>query len=313
MPPPAPNVHSAVEMLGKAPATIPLHDKPDRDDVMMKALVAASSGDKKSLPSWNGSVETLRGWLRQLSLWKLDNNLPKSRWGLKVLQSLHEGSAPRRIAETIDLTVLTLEAGYSAVLSALMTKYSPFLEASGPAAVENFFYGTERAKNESFATIVAAKEIALQEMEGYFGERLPPRIAGRILLHLLRHAGLSDFQRESMAVKHKRPLDRPEAPVTRVAKTFVTTTEQDAADGELQDEGDEELQSTEDDLSGLESDGQGNFTCMMFDPNYEYDEDEANFVWAYNSAYRDSKGAPSTAKGKAVLQAEDWSWEERQS
>jgi hypothetical protein len=98
---------------------------------------------------------------------------------------------------------------------------------------------------------VASKEIALQEMEGYLGERLLPRIAGRILL---RHAGLNDFQCESMAVKHSallafnqaaaalRPLDRPEALVTRVAKTFVTTTEQDAADGEPQDEDGEELQ-----------------------------------------------------------------------
>ena len=115
---------------------------------------------------------------------------------------------------------LTKEAGYSAVFSALMTKYSPCLEASGPAAVENFFYGTERAKNESFATCVAAKEIALQEMEGYLGERLPTRIAGRMLL---TYAGLNNFQRESVAVKHNalltfdqaaaalRPLDRPEA------------------------------------------------------------------------------------------------------
>lgn len=185
-------------------------------------------------------------------MWELDNNLPKSRWGLKLLQSLHEGSAPRRVAETIDLATLTSEeAGYSAILSALMSKYASFLEASGPAAVENFFYGTERAKSESFATCVASKEIALQEMEGYLGERLPPRIAGRILL---RHAGLNDFQRESMAVKHSalltfnqaaaalRPLDRPEDLVTRVAKTFVTTTEQDAADGEPQDEDGEELQ-----------------------------------------------------------------------
>ena len=138
MPPPAPNVHSVFEMLGKAPVVSPIHEKADKDDVMMKALVAAITGDKKSLPSWNGSVGTLRWWLRQLSLWELDNNLPKSRWGLKLLQSLHEGSAPRRVAETIDLATLTSEAGYSAILSALMSKYAPFLEASGPAAVENF-------------------------------------------------------------------------------------------------------------------------------------------------------------------------------
>jgi hypothetical protein len=170
------------------------------------------------------------------------------------------------------------------------------LEASGPAAVENFFYGNERSKNESFSTYIAAKEIALQEMESHLGEKLPPRIAGRILL---RHAGLNDLQRENLAVKYNalltfdqaaaalRPLDRPEALMSRVAKTYVSSTQ---VDGELDDEqtneDDDELQLDEDELSGPESDGHGNFTYMLFDPEQEYDEDEANFVWAYNSATR---------------------------
>ena len=126
-------------------------------------------------------MDTFRSWLRQLSLWELDNNLPKSRWGLKLLQSFHEGTAPRRIAEAIDLATLTSESGYSAILSSLMAKYAPYLEASGPAAVENFFYGNERSKNESFSTYIAAKEIALQEMESHLGEKLPPRIAGHLV------------------------------------------------------------------------------------------------------------------------------------
>eukprot|EP00435_Cladocopium_sp_Y103_P054062 s621_g17.t1 len=297
LPPTAPNVQSAFEMLGKTPVAGPTHERVDRDDVMMKALVAAISGDKKSLPPWNGSVETLRSWLRQLSLWELDNNLPKSRWGLKLLQSFHEGTAPRRIAEAIDLATLTSEAGYSAILSSLMAKYAPYLEAAGPAAVENFFYSNERAKNESFSTYIAAKEIALQEMESHLGEKLPPRIAGRILL---RHAGLNDFQRESLAVKYNallsfdqaaaalRPLDRPEALVSKVAKTFMTSTQADDEMNEDQnEEDDDELQPDEDECSGPDCDGQGNFIYMLFDPAQEYDEDEANFVWAYNSAYKD--------------------------
>lgn len=94
----------------------------------------------------------------------------------------------------------------------------------------------------------------------------------------------------SPSIKQLQHCDRwtdPKLLVTRVAKTFVTATELDAADEELQKEDHEELQPTDDELSGPESDGQGNFTYMMFDPNYEYDEDEANFVWAYHSAYRD--------------------------
>ena len=107
LPQPAPHVQSAFEMLGKTPVAGLTHERVDKDDVMMKALLAAISGDKKMLPPWNGSVETLRAWLRQLSLWELDNNLPKSRWGLKLMQSFHEGTAPRRIAEAIDLATLT--------------------------------------------------------------------------------------------------------------------------------------------------------------------------------------------------------------
>ncbi|CAL1127455.1 unnamed protein product, partial [Cladocopium goreaui] len=300
LPQPTPHVQSAFEMLGKTPVAGLTHERVDKDDVMMKALLAAISGDKKMLPPWNGSVETLRAWLRQLSLWELDNNLPKSRWGLKLMQSFHEGTAPRRIAEAIDLATLTSESGYSAILSSLMAKYAPYLEASGPAAVENFFYGNERSKNESFSTYIAAKEIALQEMESQLGEKLSPKIAGRILLRHLRHAGLNDLQRENLAVRYNalltfdqaaaalRPLDRPEALMSRVAKTYVTSTQ---VDGELEDEqtneDDDELQPDEDELSGPESDGRGNFTYMLFDPEQEYDEDEANYVWAYNSAYKD--------------------------
>ena len=47
--------------------------------------------------------------------------------------------------------------------------------------MENFFYGNERSKNESFSTYIAAKEIALQEMESHLGEKLPPRIAGHLV------------------------------------------------------------------------------------------------------------------------------------
>ena len=163
--------------------------------------------------------------------------------------------------------------------------------------MENFFYGNERSKNESFSTYIAAKEIALQEMESQLGEKLSPKIAGRILL---RHAGLNDLQRENLAVRYNalltfdqaaaalRPLDRPGALMPRVAKTYVTSTQ---VDGELEDEqtneDDDELQPDEDELSGPESDGRGNFTYMLFDPEQEYDEDEANYVWAYNSAYKD--------------------------
>ena len=149
-----------------------------------------------------------------------------------------------------------------------------------------------------FSSYVAAKEVALQEMESHLGEHLPAKIAGRILL---RHAGLDDTQREAMAVKHNsmltfeqvanalRPLDRPEALVTKVSKTYAVARSEDETEGYEEAEGEddeEELQRDEED-SGPESDGNGNLTYLMFDTNEEFTEEEAAYIYAYNSAYKD--------------------------
>ena len=155
-------------------------------------------------------------------------------------------------------------------------------------------------RNESFSTYVAAKEVALQEMESHLGERLPTKIAGRILL---RHAGLNDTQREAMAVKYNsmltfeqvanalRPLDRPEALVTKVTKSYAAVRTEGEAEGEYEngddeEEDEEELQADEGE-SGPESDGNGNLTYLMFDTNEEFTEEEAAYIYAYNSAYKD--------------------------
>ncbi|CAK8993884.1 unnamed protein product [Durusdinium trenchii] len=286
---------------------------------MLKALTAALSGDKKSIPTWNGSVETLRPWLRQLSYWELDNNVPKTRWGIKLLQSFTDGSAPRKIAETVDLSVVLSEQGYGTILTEIMTKYGPFLEAIGPAAIDHFFYGFERSRQESFSNYIAAKEVALQELEAQLGEKVPPRIAGRVLL---RGANLSEQQRENLAIKYNalltfdqiaralRPLDRPEALVGKVSKTFLMgrseATEQSEAfhEGEHEDlEEEEELLFEEDEP---ESDGEGNLTYLVFDPSREYTEEETQYIWAYNSAYRDvRKDLQARRKGRQFFKPKD--------
>ena len=195
------------------------------------------------------------------------------------------------------------EAGYGAILSAIYTKYQPFL-AAAPASVDSdaFFFGTERNRSESFSTYVASKEIALQEMESHVGEKLPPKLAGRILL---KHANLSDQQRKNLAIRHNammtfeevanalRPLDRPKALVNKVSKNFVTAYGSAEASNDGQDHGDEaeaneevEMQYAEDeDLP--ESDGEGNLVYLCFDPEKEHTEEEAMYIYAYNSAYND--------------------------
>eukprot|EP00913_Durusdinium_trenchii_P034108 g31923.t1 len=153
-----------------------------------------------------------------------------------------------------------------------------------------------RSRSESFSAYIATKELALQDMEAQVGEKMPPRIAGRILL---KHANLSDQQRESLAIKHNalltfdqvaqalRPLDRPEALVHKVAKNFVTATKEDQNEFEEIPTGEADEYDDEDLDEPPESDGEGNLTFLYYDPNAEYTEEEAQYIYAYNSAYKD--------------------------
>ncbi|CAK8990637.1 unnamed protein product [Durusdinium trenchii] len=303
-PPTTPQVQSAFDILGKTP-TLQSAPPSDSNAVIMKALTAALTGDRKTLPAWSGAPETLRSWLRQLSLWELDNNTPKERWGLKIMQSFPEQSIPRRLCETIDIGILSSPQGYSAVLSAILQKYGPYIEAAAPAAIENFFYAGERQRGDTFSSYIAAKEVALQELESNLGEKLPSKVAGRILL---RHAALTDVQRESLAIKYQammtfdqaasalRPLDRPEALINKVAKNFVTgATESHREpsywpDDEEFEEDDEELLPDDpwaESPEAPEVDEEIPTHFLLFDPEQEYTEEEANYIWAYSSAYKD--------------------------
>jgi len=289
---------SAFSVLGK---TVPERSQnpENSQDVLLKALHMAITGDRRNPPSWSGAAENLRPWLKQLGFWELDNQTPRNKWGLKLLQAFPEGTPPRRIAESIDTQVLLSEAGYSSILSQIMAGYAPFLEAVGPASIDHFFFGIERGKNETFSTYITAMETALQEVFNNTGERIPTKIAGRILL---KHANLTDLQRENLAIKHNallsfeavsralRPLDRPEALLQKVSKHFLVADHpsQQHASGEFDDE--EMIPDQGDaaeDSDDLQSDGEGGLAELMFDPEREYDESEIQYIWAYNMAYKD--------------------------
>ena len=303
------------EALGKSSPPAQASSTESSQDTLLRALQIAITGEKKHPPTWSGSVDSLRQWLKALALWEMDNHLPRSKWGLRLLQSFSEGSAPRRIAETIDTGILLSDQGYGAVLSAIMTKYSPYLEAVGPATVDQFFFQGERSRNESFASYIAAKEIARQEIENHVGERVPDRIAGRVLM---KHAGLTEVQRESLAIKHSalltfdqvatalRPLDRPEALMHKVAgpssqapKVFAMAEDQAEAVGGEEENDEEELVADLAEFPDPESDGDGGLAQLYFDPDQEYNEEEAQYIWAYNMAYKDvRKELQSRRKGR---------------
>ena len=193
---------------------------------------------------------------------------------------------------------LLSEKGYGMILTALMAKYRPYLEVAGQTSIDKFFYTGERGKNETFSTYVAAKEVARQEMENHLQERLCERIAGRVLL---RHANLTEWQRELMALREQhqlmtfdqiaallRPLDRPELLAQAAGAELgaqaskhcpvMQHAEDEHDDLDDHEEGGENFdESSESELPEGE---------LVFEDR-EYEEDEAMYIQAYHSAYAD--------------------------
>ena len=262
------------------------------DLMIAQALNQALVGERKSISSWNGSAATLRSWLKLLALWEFESQIPLDKRGVKLLQSFPEGSQPRRVADTVPTQILLSSGGYRAILTALYEKYAPFLEASGPQAIDKLLFEGERGRNESFSAFIAAKELARQEMESQLGETISEKLCGRILL---KQANLTEVQRElvmlsgpalrsfSEVASMLRPLDRPEmlarSQEPSAGKNFYTV-ENDFEDY------DEVLEDEDASESSLE-DPNGN--AYLYLDDREYDEDEAVAVFAYHSAYRDAR------------------------
>ncbi|CAK9024323.1 Uncharacterized protein SCF082_LOCUS16580 [Durusdinium trenchii] len=281
------------------------------EQLIASALNQALAGERKTLPSWNGSPSTLRSWLKLIALWEYESNVPVEKRGIKLLQSFPEGSQPRRIADTIPTEVLLSANGYGAILGALHQKYAPFLEATAPQAIDKFLFDGERQKGESFTSYIAAKTLAKQEMELQLGEVINDRLCGRILL---KHANLNDLQREMLLLRGPmlrpfdeianllRPLDRPEmlarAQEPSSSRNYMITSDyyQDYYPDNPENEEDNE---TEGDPMDLESwpheDGDEsascdeNGNCLFYMEDREYQETEAIELKAYHLAYRDAR------------------------
>ena len=291
-------VASAFEALGKTVPTSPTPDSsPNQSsstEDWFKKLVEALSGDKRaSVPPWSGAPSGLRSWLKQLGMWEQETTTPKSRWGIKLYSAL--GEEARRIADVVPPETLTTEAGYAAILTTLMARYKPYLEAIGPQSVDNFVYSGDRARGETFAAFLSRKEVQKQELESQLGgEVRNPLVAGRILL---RQAGLSEQQQQMIALKTHvllsyeevvnalRPLDRLETlskaaalpGAVPVQRTFLQAGE-DADGTEDEEEPEEEEEEYSD--SELADD-------MLRFEDREFDEAEAIYVQAYNDVRKD--------------------------
>ena len=285
-------VTSAFEAMGKTtPSSTAPHGANVTNEQLLAKLVDAVSGDRKlPIPTWDRTPSGLRGWLRQLSFWETESNLPKEKWGVRLFQSL-SGEA-RKIAETVSTEVLLTSDGYSAVLTSLMQKFQPYLDAVGPLSIDTFLYSGERAPRETFNAYLSRKSTQKQELESQIGAEVHPLIAGRVLL---RQAGLTENQQQLVALKNHtllsydevaktlQPLDRLDTLAKAGAlstgttgKVYMQATGEDDEDEEHYDEEAEEELETEDEDSDF----------IQFEDK-EYDETEAVYVQAYNDVRKD--------------------------
>ena len=291
-------VENAFEMLGLKPP-VQRGQLPDQGERFIQAI----TGEKKSIPGWSGQPGTMRSWLKLLAYWETETTISKDRWGLRLYQSFPEGSQPRKIADQVPMSDLLSDRGYGLILSALLTKYKPYLEIAGPTSIDKFFYTGERGKSESFATYIAAKEVARQDMEMHLQETVCDRVAGRVLL---RHANLTEFQREMIALKDQgtllnfdqvsamlRPLDRPELLAQAAGAELGSSASKHypVMQGmEISEENPEDLDEGEDQFE--DSQGSEDEDSELQEGEYvfedrEYDESEAIYIQAYHSAYAD--------------------------
>ena len=247
---------SAFNLLGKnAPPASAVPQQPTRqspDQLIASPLHQALAGEKRAIPSWNGSPSTLRSWLKLLAVWEFESTVPMDKRGIKLLQSFPENSQPRRIADTVPVEVLLSPQGYGAILAAIRQKYQPFLEASAPHAIDVFLFEGERAKGESFSSFIATKQLQRQEMESQLGERISDRLCGRILL---KQANLNELQREMVSLR---------GPVLRTFDEVANMLRP--------------LDSSDEDEEG--------YPYVYFEDR-EHDELEAVEIMAYHAAYRD--------------------------
>ncbi|CAK9085405.1 Uncharacterized protein SCF082_LOCUS40463 [Durusdinium trenchii] len=297
---------NATRSLGEVSCGVPDSSQPTDMESLLRQLVSTLGGERKSqVPTWSGAPNLLRQWLKSLGLWEQETSLPKSKWGLRLYAALTDDA--KRIADTVPMDELVTERGYSAILTALMSKYKPYLEAVGPSSVDSFLYLGERGPKESFAAYLARKEVQRQELESQIGEKLQTLVAGRVLL---RQANLTEQQQQLLALKMTtlatyeeviqslRPLDRLDSlakagglpgAATTTNKTYMTA---EPYDYDYFDEDEEEEDGEADDYD-YEEDGDSVEDGMLQFEDREYDEMEAVYVQAYNDVRKDLRTTSS--------------------
>ena len=106
--------------------------------------------DRDPPPGYDGRDpdRTFPRWIKELKLWEYETEIPKEKWGVKLLRQL-SGSA-RAAADNLSFEDIACEEGMENLVKVLTDHFSPHLESSLPLAFESAIYGEPRASRESF-------------------------------------------------------------------------------------------------------------------------------------------------------------------
>ena len=255
--------------------------------------------DRDPPPPYDGKQpdNSFDRWMKELRLWEFETEIPKEKWGVKILRQLF-GSA-RAAADSLSFEDLACESGRDNLVKALKEHFAPHLESSLPRAFEEAIYRDIRGSRETFGEFVIRMEHAFKELERQ-GVKLGDVVLGYVLF---RGANLSDVQENQLltwgegkydratVVKGLRRLDKNVNENKRRGATYLLD------DGEvLDDQPEEETQDNPEELND-ESDDEEYVYIGEGEMKEIYDEEQVQEALATYQDVRKSLRDQKTRRG----------------
>eukprot|EP00435_Cladocopium_sp_Y103_P009169 s1995_g2.t1 len=201
--------------------------------------------DKDPPPSFEGDVDSFKGYLRDLKIWRHETDVPARKHAAKMLRCL---SGPAKaICDEIEVDQLLTEGGADLIVTKLKEYFQPHLESSMPKAFERAVYGEARKGKEGFGEFILRQDASFRSLAEE-GVKLDDQVKGYIMF---RQGNLSQTQEDQVTtwtqgkydradvVKAFRKLDKVQR--EKSSKHFATYEEDEG----ISEEGDDEEDSEE--------------------------------------------------------------------
>ena len=122
-----------------------------------------TSKDRDPPPAFDGTnPDALKQYLRDLTLWRWETDVPKLKHAVKVIRQL-SGTA-RAAADELSVEQLQSEGGIELVIAKLKEHFQPHLEAAMPKAFEKAVYGEPRRAKESMQDYIIRVDKSFKEL-----------------------------------------------------------------------------------------------------------------------------------------------------